>query len=1042
MAVKTWLSTHIYYNKDLDQLLVDGLDPLIMQFRKEKKIEDFFFIRYWNGGPHIRLRLGLTGGGQDLQQELTRGLQAYFAKHPSDEFPVERYREQAARMGRVEERATGMIDDPRFSLDMAEPLHAMNTFEFRDYAYDSFRFGGENGRVISEDHFIKSSKLALTLVLLTPDQRGIRLTIALHLAAAAMVVMDLPAAESVELLQGLREGFRLLLSDEPSPLGAVPGFATYEQEWADFDPLRQRLRGSSHIPGMSVDIKDLIRLWENEFSLRWKQLHDVFAKGELEREPRYLFLDYIHLMNNRLGLTPLEESYIYYLVASGINDINKDPEERGAEKYWGPFKGKANIPGIIEIHDENEASALLTDLMLTNQDDIGEYVKLAGDMQGEVLEIGCGSGRITLALANAGHSITGLDNSAEMVRILQNRMSLLSHETQDRVRTVTDDATKFELDRKFQLIIVPYCSIVVFFTREERLAVLRRAAQHLATGGILAFDYPVFDLERKDLWNESVFSLNYSIDDTEIKAQLGIKVQSDYKCLLGNIYFEVTGPDAPPQSYLQVRRHSIIDSKELAGLLEEAGLTVIERKMSPMLEGVSERCMLYCTQAPPKSYPLWHPYHGAPGAEENVLMLVSGKGATVKDQNGREYIDLSGGLWSAQCGLGHPKIIDAVSRQLEHLSYGTLFLARSNRAAVSLARELVAMAPAPLGWAYLTGSGSESVELAIKLARLYQKLQKRPLQTDIVYLDRSYHGTFFGSMGVSGLVDDKDVFSPLLTGVSAIRTPMPEDCPEEMSYEEFSLQCAHELEVLIERTGSVAAFIIEPVLGSAGVVIPPPEYFREIRSICRKYDVLLIVDEVATGFGRTGKWFASEHFDIEPDIMALAKGINSGYLPLGAVLFSAKVGQPILRSGISIAHGSSHNGNPACAAAALATIEVIRDEHLIERAGEMGNYFRQRLEELKIYSSLSDVRSLGMMLGISFRQKGGEAVTPNQLSVLCTALQNCGILSYPGLTGLVFMPALVISKKEIDSAIEILHGLLSTLRFENDSVQFIRQPGS
>jgi adenosylmethionine-8-amino-7-oxononanoate aminotransferase len=304
----------------------------------------------------------------------------------------------------------------------------------------------------------------------------------------------------------------------------------------------------------------------------------------------------------------------------------------------------------------------------------------------------------------------------------------------------------------------------------------------------------------------------------------------------------------------------------------------------------------------PVAYPLWHPHVPLNEMETRVTILVEGKGCKVKDNRGKEYIDASGGLWNVHCGLGNAEINQAILDQLERLSYASLFAWRGNEPALELARELAAMAPRPLQWVYLTGSGSESVELSIKIARIYSQLRGRANCKQVVYLDGSYHGTFFGSMSVSGLAQLKEV-GPLLPGVAPITTPNPDRRPPDLSYADFAVSCADELENKA-RQGEVAAFIVEPIIASAGIIIPPVEYFRRIDEICRSFDILLILDEVATGFGRTGRWFAAEHYGLHPDILLLSKGLTSGYLPLGAVLFSAEIGELLIKHGASLCHRS------------------------------------------------------------------------------------------------------------------------------------------
>jgi adenosylmethionine-8-amino-7-oxononanoate aminotransferase len=502
--------------------------------------------------------------------------------------------------------------------------------------------------------------------------------------------------------------------------------------------------------------------------------------------------------------------------------------------------------------------------------------------------------------------------------------------------------------------------------------------------------------------------------------------------LIGNFWWDVP-ENGSVCAYLGSQVVALLQEDAIIDILGASGLAVVSRTTVPLEGNGLARQLLSCRrrQIP---YPLWHPYLPMNGMENLVTVLSEGSGCRVRDEHGKEYIDASGGLWSTQCGLGHPDIVQAIDRQLRQLSYGTLFAARGNKPALELARELVSIAPSPLQWVYLTGSGSESVELSIKLARLYQKLTGHDERDEIAYLDQSYHGTFFGSMGVSSLVQMKSEFGPLLPGVFPLPTPRTVGAAD----------VGRSLGALEERIrrGSVAAFIMEPILGSAGVVIPPLDYFRAVQELCRRNHVLIILDEVATGFGRTGRWFAAEHFGLRPDLLLLSKAINSGYLPPGAVLFSAEIGSQLLESRSGIGHGSSHNGNPVCCAAALASIDVIRRERLVERAAESGDYFRGRLDECRAFRQVKDVRSQGLMLAIELQQLDGTPATPEQISTIYTALKELGVLVYPGPSSLIFMPALVITHDEIDFVTARLRVVLSAVELRDGSLEMRRAAGN
>ncbi len=628
-----------------------------------------------------------------------------------------------------------------------------------------------------------------------------------------------------------------------------------------------------------------------------------------------------------------------------------------------------------------------------------------------------------------GHAVVGLDTSAEMLDILRRRLQTLPAAVQERVRLCQGDATSCVLEEKFDLMILPAFSISLFHNRQQRLQLLQWVSSHLRDGGTFAFDFIHYSADNCQALDGQVNAAEFPAPDGRVASSYGARFSTDRQSVTWNFYTQLIRPDGERRHYLSASQLACIHADEMAELLTAAGLEVTARQRAalPMGNTTAERCFWRCTRRERAAYSLWHPYLPMNHMEETVTVLVRGEGSRVWDREGKEYIDASGGLWSTQCGQGRTEIIDAVAEQMRRLSYGTLFAGRSNEPAMELARTLVELAPAPLSRVYLTGSGSESVELAIKLSRLYFWLQGQPERHRVLFLDQSYHGSFFGSMGVTALFDRKERFAPLLPGLDAVPAPHPAHVPPGMSFDEYALQCAAELERRIE-SGTVAAFLMEPVLGSAGVVVLPAVYLARVQQICRQHGVLLVLDEVATGFGRTGRWFAAEHQGLRPDLMLLSKGINSGYLPLGAVLFSAEIARVLLDNQSGIGHGSSHNGNPACCAAALAAIGVIRREGLVARAAETGQYFRERLQELHQYPHVAAVRGLGLMLGLELAEGEGShrrPVSPARLGGIYLAARNRGVLTYPFPSGLSFFPALTISRDEIDVIMDVLHRSLA-----------------
>ena len=259
-------------------------------------------------------------------------------------------------------------------------------------------------------------------------------------------------------------------------------------------------------------------------------------------------------------------------------------------------------------------------------------------------------------------------------------------------------------------------------------------------------------------------------------------------------------------------------------------------------------------------------------------------------------------------------------------------------------------------------------------------------------------------------------------------TPLPQTCPDRMTYEQHADRCASIFETMLDQASdNIAAFIFEPVLGSAGVVVPRRRRtFERIQKACRNHNVLLIADEVATGFGRTGRWFASEHYGLRPaDMMLLGKGINSGYLPLGAVVFSTEIAQRLADAKTGIVHGSSHDGNPGCCAAALATLNILQRDGLVERERDMGTFFVERLREKAGVPGLGSVRGMGLMVFVGLRDDDGSAANLVQVLAVCEELQGRGVLAHPALDGVMFYPPFVITHDQIDT---IISSLVSVLR--------------
>ncbi len=434
---------------------------------------------------------------------------------------------------------------------------------------------------------------------------------------------------------------------------------------------------------------------------------------------------------------------------------------------------------------------------------------------------------------------------------------------------------------------------------------------------------------------------------------------------------------------------------------------------------------------------LWAPFTQMGDIDEEIepLVIVTGEGARVTDSQGKEYIDGHAALWLANVGFGRQEIVDAASEQLRRLSYFPSFAGMANDVAVTLAERLVAMTELEgMNRVFFSSGGSEAVETALKMARQYWRLNGQDRRYKIISRRKAYHGVTMGALAATGLVGNRRLFEPMVPGFRHIEAPHCYHCPYGLERNTCDLVCARELERTIQFEGpdTVAAFIGEPVMGAGGVIVPPDGYWQEIERICRKYDVLLIADEVITGFGRTGEMFACRHWGVKPDIFVFAKALTSGYLPLGATLTGEEIFQVCLGKhgeGREFRHGNTYSGHPAGCAAAMANIDIIEREDLVTRSRENGEYLLERLRELEELPVVGDVDGLGLMARVELVQEDGRPFPPEDVVGLGVARQMMrrGIILRALGDVISFSPPLVIDRSEIDSMVDVLAEILKTL---------------
>jgi adenosylmethionine-8-amino-7-oxononanoate aminotransferase len=385
----------------------------------------------------------------------------------------------------------------------------------------------------------------------------------------------------------------------------------------------------------------------------------------------------------------------------------------------------------------------------------------------------------------------------------------------------------------------------------------------------------------------------------------------------------------------------------------------------------------------------------APAA--SYLVIESGQGAVVVDRAGNRYIDALASLWYCNIGHGRAEIGDAVAAQMRKLAGFHTFDRFTNPPVETLADQLAALAPMEAARVFLTSGGSESVETAIKLARLAHYLDGRPERTLVISRRPSYHGVTYAAMTATGLPPNHEGFGPLLAEIEQV----PHD----------SLDALDEL--LARRGDQVAAIMAEPVIGTGGVYEPSPGYLSGLRERCDRHGAYLILDEVICGFGRLGTWWAAQHYGVRPDLVTFAKGVTSGYLPLGGVLVGRSVREPLEADPVlMLRHGNTYSGHPSVCAAALANLDIIRAEGLVERANLVGERLRAGLSSLVDGDTVREARGDGAMRALGLGE-GIDAVAVRE------ALLEQGVIARPiGNATLAYCPPLVISDAEIDRCVE------------------------
>jgi putrescine---pyruvate transaminase len=416
------------------------------------------------------------------------------------------------------------------------------------------------------------------------------------------------------------------------------------------------------------------------------------------------------------------------------------------------------------------------------------------------------------------------------------------------------------------------------------------------------------------------------------------------------------------------------------------------------------------------------------------LIFTSGSGATLTDVHGREYIDGMASLWNVNAGHGRTELAEAAAEQMNTLAFSSSYGGFSTAPAINLAAKLAELAPGELEVTYFASGGAEANDTAYKIARLYWTLRGEPDRVNIISRMRDYHGLTYGATSATGLPNFWKGFGPLAPGFLHAPSPDPYRFSSEGSPGVAYVRALEEV-VLKAGAKTVAAVVAEPVQGAGGVIVPPADYFPLLRDLCNRYGLLLIADEVITGFGRTGRWFALQHWNVQADLMIFAKGVTSGYLPLSGVMLTREVHDTLKSVKGPFAHGFTYSGHPTACAVGLRNLQILEDEGLVEQAAQRGAYLLKRLQELRSHEIVGDVRGLGLVAGLELvRDRETKELFDASLGaarrVWLEALDQ-GVIVRP-LQGdvLAMCPPFVISEEQIDRMVLVLDKAITSVAKE------------
>ena len=412
-------------------------------------------------------------------------------------------------------------------------------------------------------------------------------------------------------------------------------------------------------------------------------------------------------------------------------------------------------------------------------------------------------------------------------------------------------------------------------------------------------------------------------------------------------------------------------------------------------------------------------------AKEGSNIIVKADGVYLTNTDNKQFLDAMSGLWCVNVGYGRKILADVAYKQMQELPYYNSFFKTATAPSIELAQQLAEISPGDLNHAFFSSSGSEANDTVVRMVRRYWDLKGQPNKKTFISREYAYHGSTMTGMNLGGMTAMHEQ-GGMMPGFAHVMPPYWYKYGQEMSPEEFGIFTANKIEEKILELGAenIAAFIGEPIQGAGGVIIPPETYWPRVQEICSKYDILVVVDEVICGFGRTGNWFGSDTYGINPDIITMAKGISSGYIPLSGIMVGKRVSDILIDEGGEFYHGYTYSGHPVACAVAIENLKIIREENLIENSKNTSVYLSEIMREIADHPLVGEVRMksyIGCVELVKDKEKGTMFEDTGTVGTICRdyCIEN-GLIMRAVRDGMIFCPPLIFSKNHIDELVEKL----------------------